>query len=193
MVKQQEYSIGLDISTSIIGMSLFLDNKLIKLMHVDLTKTKCMFDKASKFEEEFKQKVLNDITSDETIDVKYIYIEDTLQSFSRGLSSARTLMQLSRFNGIVSNIAFRITRIKPVFINVNTARKTLGIKIDKNSSIDKKEQVMAWVGLDLGGYDWPTKIISRGPNKGRVKYEKYCYDIADAYVICKAGIIIKNE
>ena len=102
-------------------------------------------------------------------------------------------MQLSRFNGIVSNIVFRITRIKPVFINVNTARKLLGIKIDKNSDKDKKEQIMEWVDSDLGGYNWPTKIISRGPNKGRVKYEKFCYDIADAYVICKAGIIIKNE
>ena len=192
MENKQEYSIGLDISTSIIGMSLFLGNKLVKLMHVDLTKTKCMFDKASKFEEEFKQKILTDIEGKD-LNIRHIYIEDTLQSFSRGLSSARTLMQLSRFNGIVSNISFRITRIKPVFINVNTARKLLGIKIDKNSDKDKKEQVMDWVGADLGGYDWPTKIISRGPNKGHVKYEKFCYDIADAYVICKAGIIIKNE
>tara|TARA_B100001063_G_scaffold7612_1_gene5845 strand:+ start:230 stop:808 length:579 start_codon:yes stop_codon:yes gene_type:complete len=192
MEDKQEYSIGLDISTSIIGMSLFLDDKLVKLMHVDLTKTKCMFDKASKFEEEFKQKIYTDVEGN-NLDIKYIYIEDTLQSFSRGLSSARTLMQLSRFNGIVSNISFRITRIKPVFINVNTARKSLGIKIDKNSSKDKKEQVMDWVSTDLGGYNWPTRIISRGPNKGHVKYEKFCYDIADAYVICKAGIIIKNE
>ena len=192
MENKQEYDIGLDISTSIIGMSLFLNNKLVKLMHVDLTKTKCMFDKAKKFEEEFIEKICKDI-SDNTLDISNIYIEDTLQSFSRGLSSAKTLMQLSRFNGIVSNIAFRITRIKPVFINVNTARKSLGIKIDKNSSKDKKEQIMEWVDSDLGGYNWPTKIISRGPNKGRVKYEKFCYDIADAYVICKAGIIIKNE
>ena len=191
-MEKQEYSIGLDISTSIVGMSLFLGDNLVKLMHVDLTKTKCMFDKASKFEEEFKLKILTDIEGN-NLDIKYIYIEDTLQSFSRGLSSARTLMQLSRFNGIVSNIAFRITRIKPVFINVNTARKTLGVKIDKNSDKDKKEQVMDWVDSDLGGYNWPTKIISRGPNKGHVKYEKFCYDIADAYVICKAGIIIKNE
>jgi len=193
MENQKEYSIGLDISTSIIGMSLFSGDTLVKLMHVDLTKTKCMFDKASKFEEEFKQKILLNVENDNLLDIKCIYIEDTLQSFSRGLSSARTLMQLSRFNGIVSNIAFRITRIKPVFINVNTARKTLGIKIDKNSVKDKKEQVMDWVDSDLGGYNWPTKIISRGPNKGHVKYEKFCYDIADAYVICKAGIIIKNE
>ena len=191
-MENKEYSIGLDISTSIIGMSLFLGDSLVKLMHVDLTKTKCMFDKASKFEEEFKQKIFTDIEGND-LDIRDIYIEDTLQSFSRGLSSARTLMQLSRFNGIVSNIAFRITRIKPVFINVNTARKLLGIKIDKNSDKDKKEQVMDWVSSDLGGYNWPTKIISRGPNKGHVKYEKFCYDIADAYVICKAGIIIKNE
>tara|TARA_Y100000592_G_scaffold38385_1_gene60839 strand:+ start:78034 stop:78609 length:576 start_codon:yes stop_codon:yes gene_type:complete len=191
-MEKTEYSIGLDISTSIVGMSLFKGDNLIKLMHVDLTKTKCMFDKASKFEEEFVQKITTD-TSGNEIDIKYIYVEDTLQSFSRGLSSARTLMQLSRFNGIVSNIAFRMTKIKPVFINVNTARKTLGIKIDKNSNKDKKEQIMDWVDGDLGGYNWPTKIISRGPNKGHVKYEKFCYDIADAYVICKAGIIIKNE
>ena len=191
-MEKKEYSIGLDISTSIVGMSLFLGNNLVKLMHVDLTKTKCMFDKASKFEEEFKQKIFTDVEGN-NLDIRDIYIEDTLQSFSRGLSSARTLMQLSRFNGIVSNIVFRITKIKPVFINVNTARKSLGVKIDKNSDKDKKEQIMDWVDADLGGYNWPTKIISRGPNKGRVKYEKFCYDIADAYVICKAGIIIKNE
>ena len=185
-------TLGLDISTSIVGMSLFLNNKLIKLRHVDLTKTKCMFDKANKFEIDFVMKILKDI-NDNDINISKIYIEDTLQSFSRGLSSAKTLMQLSRFNGIVSNIVFRITRIKPVFINVNTARKLLGIKIDKNSDKDKKEQIMEWVDSDLGGYNWPTKIISRGPNKGRVKYEKFCYDIADAYVICRAGIIIENE
>jgi len=151
-----------------------------------------MFDKSKKFEEDFIELIVKDI-SDKDIIVSNIYIEDTLQSFSRGLSSARTLMQLSRFNGIVSNIVFRITKIKPVFINVNTARKSLGIKIDKNSVKDKKEQIMEWVDSDLGGYNWPTKIISRGPNKGRVKYEKFCYDIADAYVICKAGIVINNE
>ena len=191
-MEKQKYSIGLDVSTSIVGMSLFLDNKLQKLKHVDLTKTKCMFDKSKKFEEDFISLILKDILDNEVL-IDNIYIEDTLQSFSRGMSSARTLMQLARFNGIVSNIVFRITKVKPVFINVNTARKSLGIKIDKNSDKDKKEQIMEWVDKDLGGYNWATKIISRGPNKGRVKFEKFCYDIADAYVICKAGIVINNE
>ena len=75
----------------------------------------------------------------------------------------------------------------------NQPMKSLGIKIDKNSSKDKKEQVMDWVDNDLGGYKWPTKIISRGKNKGLVKYEKFCYDMSDSYVICKAGIKINGH
>ena len=96
-------------------------------------------------------------------------------------------MQLSRFNGIVSNIVFRVTNIVPDYINVNTARKQLNIKIDKNSDKDKKLQVLEWVDKDIGNYNWPTRVISRGKNKGRVKYEDFCYDMADAYVIARAA------
>jgi hypothetical protein len=182
----KKYFLGLDISTSIIGVSLFENSSLKELFYIDLTKTKCIFNKSKQYKDFINNK-LSGITIDK------IYIEDTLQSFSRGLSSAKTLMTLARFNGIVSNITFEVTGIKPEFINVNVARKTLGIKINKEIDKDKKEQVMDWVDLDLGGYDWPTKIISRGKNKGLVKYEKFCYDIADAYVICKAGIIINEQ
>ena len=182
----QNYTLGLDISTSIIGISIFKNKKLEEMLYVDLTKTKCMFDKSKKYKDFLEEKL-------SSIEISCIYVEDTLQSFSRGLSSARTLMTLAKFNGIISNITYELTKIKPVFINVNVARKTLGIKINKNLEKDKKEQVMDWVDKDIGGYDWPTKVISRGKNKGLVKYEKFCYDIADAYVICKAGIIINEQ
>jgi hypothetical protein len=179
-------SLGLDISTSIIGLSCFVDNKFDSITYIDLRKIKCIFKKAEAFEKHLKD--LN-----EKFNFSKVYIEDTLQSFARGLSSARTLMQLSRFNGIVSNIVFRITSIVPVYINVNTARKQLNIKIDKNSSKDKKLQVLEWVDNDIGLYPWPKKTISRGKNKGRVKYEDFCYDMADAYVICKSGIEINEQ
>lgn len=181
-----KYCLGLDISTSIIGISLFENKNLKELFHIDLTKSKCIFEKSKKYREFIESNFSN-------IDIDKIYVEDILQSFSRGLSSAKTLMTLAKFNGIVSNITFEILGTKPEYINVNVARKSLGIKIDKTSSKDKKEQVMDWVDSDLGGYNWPTKIISRGPNKGLVKYEKFCYDIADAYVVCKAGIIINEQ
>ena len=180
--------IGLDISTSIVGVSVFKDKKLVKLNHINLSKEKCIFKKAKMFENFFLKNIVN-IGS-----IDYIYIEDILQSFSRGLSSANTLMKLAKFNGIVSYIVYNITNLVPQYINVNTARKALEIKIDKKSSVDKKEQIMIWVDKDLKeSYLWPTKVISRGPNKGLVKYEKFCYDMADAYVICKAGIIINEQ
>ena len=164
----------------------FVDNKFNSIEYVDLRKIKCIFKKAIAFENK-----INDLNK--IFKFNSIYIEDTLQSFARGLSSAKTLMQLSRFNGIVSNIAFRLTNIVPDYINVNTARKQLNIKIDKNSSKDKKLQVLEWVDKDIGNYSWPTKVISRGKNKGRVKYEDFCYDMADAYVICKSGIVINEQ
>ena len=179
-------SLGLDISTSIVGLSFFVDNKFDSIEYVDLRKIKCIFKKAEAFEKKFK-----DLNKKFKFD--RVYIEDTLQSFARGLSSAKTLMQLSRFNGIVSNIVFRVTNIVPDYINVNTARKQLNIKIDKNSDKDKKLQVLEWVDKDIGNYNWPTRVISRGKNKGRVKYEDFCYDMADAYVICKSGIVINEQ
>ena len=182
----QSYCLGLDISTSIIGISIFENKKMKDLFYIDLTKTKCMFDKAKNYRLFLEEKL-------KLFNIENIYVEDTLQSFARGLSSAKTLMTLAKFNGVISNITFELTGIKPEFINVNVARKTLGIKIDKSIDKDKKEQVMDWVASDIGHYDWPTKIISRGKNKGLVKYEKFCYDIADAYVICKAGIIINEQ
>lgn len=185
--KNRDISLGLDISTSIIGICLFEKKDFLEFYYLDLTKTKCVFEKSKKFEslilEIYKKYKFNKV-----------YIEDTLQSFSRGLSSAKTLMTLAKFNGIVSYITHNISGLIPDYINVNTARKTLGIKIDKNSSIDKKEQVLLWVDSDLEKkFDWPKKTISRGKNIGVVKFEKFCYDMSDAYVICKAGIIINEQ
>ena len=181
MIKEEDYTLGLDISTSIVGISIFKNKEFLLMDHIDLSKTKCIFDKSeivySKLEE-IKNKFV----------ISNIFIEDILQSFQRGLSSAKTLTQLAKFNGIVSNMSFMLLRVKPVFINVNTARKILEIKINKNDSKSTKEQIIEWVDRDLGGYTWPKKVISRGKNKGRVKFEKYCYDMSDAYVICKAGI-----
>ena len=121
---------GLDISTSIVGISIFDGNRKFKDMkYVNLTKVKCFFEKSLLV----KQKFLEIISEYNNCNF-LVGIEENLQAFRPGLSSAKTLMQLSRFNGIATNIAYRITGIKPVFINVNTARKSLGIKIDKNSN-----------------------------------------------------------
>ncbi len=174
--------IGLDISTSIIGIC-FLDNNynLIDLQNINLKKIKCIFEKSfytKKILEEYKDKY----SFEEEI---IISIEEAFQSFSRGFSSAKTLSQLNRFNGIVSFLSAEIFSTSPIYLNVNTARKNLNIKIDKKRSLNTKEQVFEWVREKID-FDWPEKTLKSGPNKGLVKFDESCYDMSDAFVICKA-------
>lgn len=184
----EKYTLGFDVSTSYVGICIFKNNVFHNLYHVELVKEKDFFKKCKKFREE-----ITEILSKEKILKPEIFVEDILQGFSRGLSSAKTITQLARFNGIVSNILYELTDSTPVYLNVNSARKLLNIKIDKNSNIDKKEQILSWVTNDIDfEYDWPKKLVTRGKYKNNVKLEKFCYDMADAYVICKAGIKNNN-
>jgi len=174
--------IGLDISTSIIGIC-FLDNNynLINLQAINLKKIKCIFEKSLIVKNE-----LNNIKSNYNIleDVE-ISIEEAFQSFSKGFSSAKTLSQLNRFNGIVSYLTYEVFNKIPEYINVNSARKSLGIKLDRKSSKNTKEQVFEWVKKEIT-FNWPEKTLKSGPNKGLVKNDESCYDMSDAYVICRA-------
>jgi len=181
--------IGLDISTSIIGVCLLdYKEKLINLENINLKKIKCIFDKSLEVQNYF-----NELKNRYDINNKVeISIEEALQSFKRGLSSAKTLSKLTRFNGIVSYLAYTELGSKPVYISVNTARKNLQIKIDKTLDKSTKEQVFEWV-RERENFIWPEKVLKSGPNKGLVKYDECCYDMSDAYVICKAYLYDKTK
>jgi hypothetical protein len=183
--------IGLDISTSIIGVCfLDKDNNLIDLDSINLKKTKCMFDKSKFTKLAFESYIDKYIFESDLV----IFIEEAFQSFSAGFSSAKTLSQLNRFNGIVSYLSNQIFNSVPIYINVNSARKSLQIKLNKKLGLSTKEQVFQWVRSDIKeDIIWPEKILKRGPNKGLVKFDESCYDMSDAYVICKAGFILNGQ
>lgn len=170
--------LGLDISTAIIGYCLFENNNLSLAGSLDLSKLKCMFEKSAAVENHFKQ------ITDKKID--RILIEENLQSFRSGFSSAKTISTLAKFNGIVSYISSKIFHLKPEFINVNHARKVCGIKIDRKKDKNTKEQVLEWVQQNnkFKGFLWPTKTLKSGPRKGTTILRQDCYDIADAAVLC---------
>tara|TARA_B100000927_G_C16434712_1_gene457128 strand:- start:166 stop:735 length:570 start_codon:yes stop_codon:yes gene_type:complete len=187
-MKQVKF-IGLDISTSIVGIS-FLDKngEMIDLKAINLKKIKCIFNKSKAIKESFLL-FKNNFKIDENVK---IFIEEPFQSFSKGFSSAKTLSQLNRFNGIVSYLSAEIFNCIPLYINVNSARKILQLKIDKKSSESTKEQVFNWVKKEIV-FVWPEKTLKSGPNKGLVKFDESCYDMSDAYVICKAGFINEGQ
>ena len=90
---------------------------------------------------------------------------------------------------MVTLLSHQTFDIDPEFLNVNSARKIVELKINKkDKSKTTKEKVFEWVDNELNGtYDWPMKTLKSGPRKGTIIPESGCYDIADAYVIALAG------
>jgi len=172
---------GLDISTSCIGACIVDTKKEKKYIYFFKPRGSDWMDKAS-----VTKDFLHNLFLDH--EIEKVFIEENLQAFRPGLSSAKTLMALSRFNGIVSFMIKDIFGIKPEFLNVNTARKSLGIKIERKSKLSTKEQVFAWVKGNFE-YTWPTRILKSGKRKGQEVLCDEVYDMADAYVIVHAGLV----
>jgi len=178
--------LGLDISTSCTGWCVLKeDGSLQKMGYIALSGDKNIFKKA--------QKVRQKLSS---LNIEYciekVFIEENLQAFRPGLSSAKTLLTLARFNGIVSYISQLEFYSPPEFINVNSARKSLSIKVkrSKECGISTKDQVLDWVTGEVGSkYTWPTRVMKSGKRKGQTVLESGCFDMADAYVIARAGLI----
>ena len=173
--------LGLDVSTSNVGWCL-LDRTgaLLEAGAVELSKKKDIFEKASAVREVLAQiSARNEISS--------VAIEENLQAFRPGFSSAKTIVTLARFNGIVTLMAFEETGVRPDFINVNSARKSAGLKIIKKSEVSTKDQVLNFVKQKVPNFDWPTRTLKSGTRKGLVIPADCCYDIADAYIVAVAG------
>ena len=163
---------GLDVSTSIVGFTALNNSGEIIINEAwDLRKIKDLFEKADFVRKKFK---------DVNIVSKYpkrVFIEQSLQSFRSGFSSAHTLSLLSRFNGMVSWLCYRELGITPEYLSATSARKTCGIKISRG---EKAKKVVLQHVLD----NVPGVSIT---------YTKYhnprqeCYDKADSWVIARAG------
>ena len=173
--------LGLDISTSCVGWCVLdSDSSLIEMGYIPLSKEIDVFSKVRRVSDELSSLHIS-------FAIKDIFIEENLQAFRPGLSSAKTLLTLARFNGIITYVSYQEFNIKPVNINVNSARKALGIKIKKKHEKSTKEQVVDWATIKLKNYEWPTKKLKSGPRKGQVILDPVCFDMADSFVIALAG------
>lgn len=183
------YVLGLDVSTSCTGYCLMYvepsqRTSVKEIGYILISKDKDPYVKAQKV-----RSLLSNLSEKYQIDK--VFIEENLQAFRTGFSSAKTLVTLARFNGVVSYICQEVLETEPKFLNVNSARKDLGLKIKrkKDGGAPTKEQVLAWVKNEDRTITWPNKILKSGPNKGKEIIHPSAYDMADAYVICQAGIL----
>ena len=172
--------LGLDISTSKIGVCILKNSgELAFLEGLELSKEKNVIKKSELF-----KSFIEDIST--KFDIKKVLIEENLQAFRPGLSSAKTIVTLARFNGICTYISSIVFDTEPDFVNVNNARKRVGLKIERKSTKNTKEQVLDFVKLKEPKFSWPTKILKGGPNRGNEVLQEKCYDMADAYIIASS-------
>jgi Holliday junction resolvasome RuvABC endonuclease subunit len=176
--------LGLDVSTSSTGWAILNDDgSLVDMGSFKITKYDNLFDKAQAI-----RIGLTDLRDQYT--VSKISNEEPLQGFRRGMSSAHTLLTLARFNGIVSWLAFDVFNIKPIFFDSTSARRGLGIKIDK--SRDTKDQIMEWVEV-VTGKQLPRRVASAVKKKGMTLFAAGVNDAADAYVMARAAYLLKSQ
>ena len=139
----------------------------------DTRKFKNFFEKVEYVEERIKELHNNGHR------IERVYIEQSLQSFRSGFSSAKTLSTLARFNGVVSWLVYRILQAEPEYIAATTARKACGITVSKGQK--GKQVVMQYV------IDNVPDVTITYTKHGNPK--PHCYDLADSWIIARAGWI----
>ena len=173
--------LGLDISTSNVGMVLLESgdsqrHRLIKANGYPISGIRGLYDKSCYIRDKLLEMT-------EGIKVDAVVVEESLMSFRRNMSSAGVIAILNRFNGIISFVARDTLKVPVHFVPSITARKTVGIKLDK--SLDTKLQIFDWVKSrpEMENYVWPTKVMKAGNRKGETVFEGHCFDISDAFVV----------
>ena len=179
MKKESKTILGLDISTSITGAAIIRAGKIIETFVWD-TRNKKNFPTLYEKALYIKQGLLSVQTQHE---IDEIFIEQSLQSFRSGFSSAKTLSTLSRFNGIISWLCYESFQIQPQMIAASSARKKAGLSIKRGEN--SKEKVLKF-------------IIDKYPDI-EIQYTKHgnpkpgTLDMCDSIIIALAGDKLVRE
>ena len=174
--------LGLDVSTSITGISVIdRDGEILLSEAWDMRnkrKFPTLFDKAKFIENKIRELKVN-----RSFLIEKIFIEESLQAFRPGFSSAKTILTLAKFNGIVSYICNRTYGIRPEYVGATSARKLCGIKVERGK---KAKQVVLNFLLD-NEPAFKVQYTRQGNPKPGV------HDRADALIVARAGLAIWNK
>lgn len=170
-----EMILALDVSTSITGFTILDRGGHFQTMsYIDLRKEKSLFKKIEIVQERLKY-------IKELYNISKVFIEDRMQAFAMGKSSAWVINLLTAFNGMVSLVAYQTFALEPQYINVVTARKQV-IGKARIKGKDTKEMVLEWVKKEYPQLKWDLKKTG--------KDKDYNGDMADSMIIARAGLLL---
>ena len=179
MTNKTSIILGLDISTSISGATVYRNSRIVEASFWDTRnkrKFPTLYEKADLLQTNLR-------TLKTKYDITDIFIEQSLQSFRSGFSSAKTLSTLARFNGIVSWVCYKEFDVKPEMIAASSARKLAGVGIKRGDNA--KEKVLQFV---VDKYpDIEIQYTKHGnPKPGTL-------DMCDSIIIALAGDKLVRE
>ena len=168
--------LGLDISTTFTGATILDKTGQIVYNQSWDMRNKNKFPSLYKKADHIKQNLL---FLNDQYHIDKVFIEQSLQTFRSGFSSAQTLSTLSRFNGIVSWMCYELFRVDPIMLAASSARKQAGLTIKRGEPA--KEKVLEFILDNVPGF--LIEYTKHGnPRPGT-------YDRADSYIIAKAGYL----
>lgn len=170
--------LGLDISTSVIGIAVLDEDK--NLMSYDAIKFKS--DVSLEERADFLSKEIQTLNT--TWRIKHVFVEQPFIAFSGGKTTAVTMSKLQRFNGMCCYGLYCIYRNSPTLIQANKARGLVGIKVRRGEKA--KPVVLAWVEENYKG-SFSYEMTRHGNPKPTT------YDMADAVVVARAGLELLNQ
>ena len=170
---------GWDISTSIVGLSLFQnDGTYESSSYLDLRRVDGLLVKADRFKEFLIQFPLQRDTDN------WHFVEERLGGFSGGRTSAQVIMKLGQFNGICSYILWNHDpgpHREIVYLHPSTWKATMrkdGLLIPKGS--DKKQLTLDFVKSRI------PLVVDLNRND---KPQPWMFDVADSYCIGRSGFL----
>jgi len=170
--------LGLDISTSVVGLSIINEDKELILCNAMKFKANSELE----FRAEFLTQSIKALET--TYRIQHVFIEQPFIAFSGGKTTAVTMSKLQRFNGMCCYGIYSVFGDSPTLIQANKARGLVGIKVKRGEKA--KEKALKWVEEEYQK-EFTYELTSHGnPKPGT-------YDMADSLVIARAGLELLRQ
>lgn len=173
--------IGLDISTTTIGYCVIEsdDRSIVELGHISLKNVDGLFKKV-----DFAVPKIVDLMA--KLNVSEAYVEESVMMFSKGMSSAQTIITLAKFNALISyHVRNHLGDLNIFWVKPTEARKMCGLVMTtkaKAGGKSQKEQTMLQITAPGGLLSHITFPLTR---TGKPKPENF--DEVDAFVVAYYG------
>jgi hypothetical protein len=178
--------LGFDLSTTVCGYCIMnYKGEILEINYHTFNKEHSMTEKGVELEN-----LINDCVNGQ-FDITHFFIEERLKSFRAGGTNAEAMLKTAQMN-YLCQFLFHKKDIEVQEINVNSARSSVFPGFHKYArqikGIKQKEIAFKFAVEFLGGWVFPTKVKKSGKNKGKEEFIEQAKDMADAWIIAKAGL-----